>query len=166
VLQLFISHQTASTLTHRSSNKRQMPLSPLKRLLTTARANFLKLWGLLQLSSAGIVNAFQLMRLHHLRVSPKNVLHVDAVPSSSTGAILGGGRPTFSGSSALGANKAPIFNLSSEHTQNGKAAAMLQSNMSGHVMSSNVYAGDDSKVSWPLQFVALFFSSVCTHHFF
>jgi hypothetical protein len=65
--------------------------------------------------------------------------------SSTTGAILGGGRSVFSGSSALGGSNAPVINLSSEHLQNGQAAALLQSGAQG--MSSGAFAGDDSKVS-------------------
>jgi hypothetical protein len=50
----------------------------------------------------------------------------------------------FSGSNALGGNKAPIVNLNSEHMQNGKAAALSLAGAQG--MSSSAYAGDDSKV--------------------
>ena len=63
---------------------------------------------------------------------------------STTGTILGGGRSVFSGSNALGGSKAPMINLSSEHLQNGKAAAMSQAGAQG--MNSSAYAGDDSKV--------------------
>jgi len=83
-------------------------------------------------------------------MSPQSNFYRYYLSCSTTGAVLGGGRPVFSGSSALGANKAPVVNLSSDSMQNGKAANTLQSNAQG--MSSGGYAGDDSKVRWPRAF--------------